>query len=74
MSENYFGKKSEQIQKEKLLRLPQILKVIPVCRSTWWEMVKDGRAPQPIKLGPRTTCWRESDIQRLAKEGVHHGQ
>ena len=28
-----------------------------------------GKYPQPIKLGPKTTCWRESDI--LALIGKH---
>jgi prophage regulatory protein len=56
-----------------LLRLPQVLKIIPVSRSTWWAGVKSGRFPKPIKLGPRTTCWRESDIMKLVKEGECHG-
>lgn len=38
---------------------------IPVCRSTWWQGVKDGRFPKPQKLGPRTTVWRAEDIRAL---------
>jgi len=49
----------------RLLRLNQVLKRIPVGKSTWWKGVKEGRFPQPIKLGPRTTCWRETDIHDL---------
>lgn len=45
-----------------LLRLPQVLQIIPVCKSTWWAGVRSGRFPQPIKIGPRTTCWRLSDV------------
>ena len=30
--------------------------------------VKTGRYPRPVKLGPRTTCWRLSDLQRLIEE------
>lgn len=56
-----------------LLRLPQVLKIVPVSKSTWWAGVKSGRFPKPIKLGPRTTCWRESDINKLVKEGGYHG-
>jgi prophage regulatory protein len=37
--------------------------LIPVSRSTWWAGVKDGRFPTPVKLGPRTTAWRVSDIR-----------
>jgi prophage regulatory protein len=48
-----------------LLRLPQVLSLVPVGRSTWWAGVREGRFPQPVKLGPRTTCWRKSDIIAL---------
>ena len=33
---------------------PPLRPIIPVSRSTWWAGVKDGRLPQPVKLGPRT--------------------
>lgn len=38
---------------------------IPVSRSTWWQGVKDGRFPQPVRLGPRVTAWRAADIDAL---------
>jgi prophage regulatory protein len=48
-----------------LLRLPQVLSIIPVGRSTWWAGVASGRFPAPVKLGPKTTCWRIEDIQKF---------
>jgi predicted DNA-binding transcriptional regulator AlpA len=57
------------------LRLPQIIgnpkadppipALIPVSKSTWWEGVKSGRYPAPVKLGPRITAWRVEDIRAL---------
>jgi prophage regulatory protein len=45
---------------------PPIPAVIPVSRSTWWEGVKSGRYPQPVKsLGLRITAWRVEDIRAL---------
>jgi prophage regulatory protein len=38
---------------------------IPVSKSTWWAGVKEGRFPQPVKLGPRITAWRAEDIRAL---------
>jgi prophage regulatory protein len=38
---------------------------IPVGRSTWWQGVKSGRFPKPVKLGPRTTAWKVEDIRKL---------
>jgi predicted DNA-binding transcriptional regulator AlpA len=48
------------------LRLPQVLEIFPISRSSWWQGCKEGRFPKPIKLGPRTTVWRKSDIEKLA--------
>jgi prophage regulatory protein len=47
------------------VRLPAILAVFPVGRSTWWAGVKDGRFPRPVKLGPRITAWKVADIRKL---------
>lgn len=47
------------------LRLPQVLSVIPVSRSTWWRGVKSGDYPQSVKLGPNTTVWKAEDIRAL---------
>ena len=38
---------------------------IPVSKSTWWQGVKDGRFPKPVKLGVKTTAWRVEDIRAL---------
>lgn len=48
------------------LRLPQILRLIPVSRSTWWAGCRSGRYPQPTRaLGRRITAWRVEDIRAL---------
>ena len=60
----------QQAPADTCLRLPQVLEIIPVSPSTWWLGVKEGRYPQPVKLGRRITAWRASDIQRLINEAV----
>lgn len=47
------------------MRLPAILKLVPVGRSTWWAGVKSGRFPKGVALGPNTTAWRCEDIMKL---------
>ncbi len=56
------------------LRLPQIIgdpkaeppipPLIPVKKSCWWDGVRIGRFPKPVKLG-RCTMWRVEDIKAL---------
>lgn len=54
-----------RVEIDPLLRLPQVLQLIPVSRSTWWKWVKDGKAPKGIKIGDRVTAWRQSDVKEL---------
>lgn len=39
--------------------------VIPLSPSVWWEGVKSGRFPKPVKIGARATAWRVEDIRAL---------
>lgn len=43
---------------------------IPVSKSTWWQGVKEGRFPKPVKLGPRITAWRVEDIRTLIERAA----
>lgn len=56
------------LENESLLRLPQVLEIIPVSKSAWWQGCKDGRYPKPVKLGPRTTVWKASDIAAFMRQ------
>ena len=53
------------------LRLPRVLELFPVSKSTWWEMVRDGRAPKPVTLARRCTAWKvEEIIDLIARTGA----
>ena len=63
---------SQSVQKEKgnlpqegFVRLPQVLAVIPIGKTQFWQGIKDGRFPQPVKLGVRTSAWHVDDIRAL---------
>jgi prophage regulatory protein len=47
------------------LRISQILRLIPIGKSTWWAWVACGKAPSPVKLGDKTTVWLASDVYNL---------
>ena len=49
------------------LRLSDVLQLIPVSKSTWWEGVKTGRYPKPLNLGARARGWRLGDIRKLTE-------
>ena len=33
-----------------------------VPRSTWYALMAGGRAPMPVKLGPRSVAWIEDEL------------
>mgnify|MGYP001093757665 CR=1 FL=1 len=57
---------------DRLFRLKYIIwphGPLPISAASWWAGVKSGRFPPGVKLGPRTTAWRGSDIEQLVNEG-----
>jgi len=50
---------------DQLLRLPQVIGpegLLPISRSTFYDKIKQGELPEPVKLGPRISTWKKSDI------------
>lgn len=44
---------------------PPVAPIVPISRSAWWAGVKTGTYPKPIKLSPRVTVWRASEVFAL---------
>ncbi|VEE72847.1 helix-turn-helix transcriptional regulator [Yersinia pseudotuberculosis] len=55
-------------QPEKLLRINEVLSIIPMGKSTFYAWVQAGKAPQPIRFGSRCSMWRHADIMRFIEE------
>ena len=53
------------LPQEGFVRLPVILKVLSIGKTTWWCGVRDGTFPKPIKMGKRTARWNVKDIRAL---------
>ena len=47
---------------DKLLRIPQVMELTGLAKSTVWLWVKEGKLPKPIKLSPRVSVWKESEL------------
>jgi prophage regulatory protein len=56
-----------QIPPITLMRIPQILKVMPVSKSKFWLMVQKGEFPKPIKIG-RSSFWTIEQVQAYLRE------
>jgi len=58
---------NNQIPPITLMRIPQILKVMPVSKSKFWLMVQKGEFPKPIKIG-RSSFWTIEQVQVFIRE------
>jgi len=45
-----------------LMRIPEILKIMPVSKSKFWLMIQKGEFPKPIKIG-RSSFWTLEQVQ-----------
>jgi prophage regulatory protein len=50
-----------------LIRIPQILKIMPISESKFWLMVQKGEFPKPIKIG-RSSFWTVEQVQAFIGE------
>ena len=62
------------MQETGFLRFSQIKELIPIGKTCWWEGVKSGRFPKPIKISARCTAWRVEDILSLIKTLSEQGR
>ena len=51
---------------DRILRIPEVVAITGLSRTTIWRRVKSGDFPPPVRLGSlgtRSIGWRESDIK-----------
>lgn len=53
--------RSPRIEQSGYLKLPDVLRLFPVSRTTWYGLIKIGAAPAPVKIGVGS-FWQETDI------------
>jgi predicted DNA-binding transcriptional regulator AlpA len=62
---------NHQLAEKSLLSLQDVLKLVNLSASTWYQGIKDGSYPKSVKIGPRLVRWRAGDIYELL-EGLQH--
>lgn len=54
--------------KERILRLPEVIKITGLKRSSIYRLIGEGRFPQSVSLGARAVGWLESEIENWILE------
>ena len=50
------------------LRLNDVLRIIPVSKTTWYNGIRSGRFPKGIRLSQNIVVWRVEDIKNLVRQ------
>jgi len=56
------GEAMQASREERFIRLPEVVRRCGVAKSSIWLWARQGRFPSPIRVGPRVTVWRESEV------------
>ncbi len=60
------------MKNEKLIKLKDVLQIIPVSKSTWYEGIRKGIFPKPVKIkGLNSSFWRKSDIEKIVEDKMN---
>ena len=74
MQEAQDGYKQEQQEAPLvLMRIPQILEIMPISRATFCSMVKKGEFPKPIKIG-RSSLWTQEQVQAYMRKKISESE
>jgi len=46
----------------KVLRLPAVIEITGLSRSSIYRLVQEGKFPPPVKLSARASAWFEADV------------
>ena len=62
-----------QQQEDRLIKLPEVLATVGMKKTAWYDGIKAGKYPKPIKRSPRDTVWPMSAIQKIVSDTITSG-
>jgi len=60
--------KTTKLPETGFLRLPQVLQLIPISKTAFYDGIKAGIYPKQVKLSARSSAWKCEDIRKLIAE------
>lgn len=52
----------------KILRLPAVMEMVGVSKPTVYLWIRQGRFPQPLRIGPKASGWLASELDSWIAE------
>ncbi|MCA6214989.1 AlpA family phage regulatory protein [Ideonella sp. B7] len=58
----------EAANRDRLIRRPEVLRILGVSKTTWYGMVARGEAPRGFRISARCVGWSERAIYDFVKQ------
>ena len=58
----------EEIMSDRLLTRPEVESRCGIARSTIYRLMRAGKFPEPLRVGPRAVRWPASEIEEWLAE------
>lgn len=55
---------------DELVSAKEVTAALRIGNTKWWDGVRQGIFPAPVRLGVRCTRWRKSAINELMRRGI----
>ena len=49
--------------KASILRVADVVGLLKISRATLWRWQRSGRFPKPVRLGPNSIGWHDSEVR-----------
>jgi len=50
------------VQRDRLISLAEVLSLVRVGKSTWYNLMSQGKAPRCVQITPRCVAWSEAAV------------
>jgi prophage regulatory protein len=54
----------------RLIRLPEVRRLVPLCRATIYQLISQGKFPKPVGIGGRAVAWIETEVEAWVEAKV----
>ena len=65
LEENKMENYSKTLPETGFIRINDVLELIPIGKSSWWNGIQEGIYPKPVCIGKRVSAWRVEDVRAL---------
>ncbi len=64
----------KQLAGVKIIRLPQVMEITGLARSTIYKWIKQGNFPAQVNLGPNSVGFLSTEISEWLSDRVQHSR